>query len=225
MVLVVAGVLSAMTAMRFAIRGREVTVPELSGLTEAEARAILFDEGLSLDVESSRFSDSVPAGRILDQTPAPRVAVKRDRSVRVLLSLGDRPLSIPDVQGSSLRSAQMLFSQRGLTVGNTLYAHTDTGEGSTVVYQSPSPGEMSGFDPSVSVLVSLGPVDDYFIMPDLTGRLASAVTPRMRNEGFRSAEISATTQTGAPAGVIVGQQPAPGYRVSRNDVIRLEVGQ
>ena len=36
-ILSVAGILSALTAMRFAIRGREVTVPSLIGKTEQQA--------------------------------------------------------------------------------------------------------------------------------------------------------------------------------------------
>ena len=39
-ILFVAAILSAMTAMRFAIRGREVAVPQVVGRTEDEARQI-----------------------------------------------------------------------------------------------------------------------------------------------------------------------------------------
>ena len=39
-ILAVAGVVSALTAMRFAIRGREVEVPQLMGKTKDEAEAL-----------------------------------------------------------------------------------------------------------------------------------------------------------------------------------------
>src|SRR5438876_9672062 len=67
-ILAVAGVVSALTAMRFAIRGREVEVPVLSGKTKDEAEQILKDRGLKLKVSSSRFS-SVPEGKVLEQNP------------------------------------------------------------------------------------------------------------------------------------------------------------
>src|SRR5262245_7082749 len=47
-ILTVAGIVSALTAMRFAIRGREVEVPQLAGKTKEEAETILKNRGLRL---------------------------------------------------------------------------------------------------------------------------------------------------------------------------------
>ena len=68
-ILCVAGILSALTAMRFAIRGREVTVPSLVGKTEAEATEILNRSGLILKVSSKQFNAKVPEGHVLEQIP------------------------------------------------------------------------------------------------------------------------------------------------------------
>jgi beta-lactam-binding protein with PASTA domain len=225
MVLIVAGLGSAMVAMRYAIRGQEVVVVDLTGMTQVEAADLLFDQGLGLDVLGGRFSLTVPEGEVLNQTPRAGVSVKRDRSVRILLSLGERQFPVPDVEGSSLRSAQMLLGQRGLSVGNTMYAHSAGGDPSTVVYQSPPAGDMGGADPSVNVLVSLGPIGDYYIMPDVTGQQVDAVTARMRSEGFRVGEIRNTRQAGTAPGRILGQEPTPGYKIAKTDIIRLEVSE
>src|SRR5437764_13111898 len=68
-ILMVAAVLSALTAMRFAIRGREVIVPPLVGKTQAEAQKELEDRGLLLKVSSKRFSADIAEGRVVDQIP------------------------------------------------------------------------------------------------------------------------------------------------------------
>src|SRR5262245_34346799 len=75
-ILCVAGILSALTAMRFAIRGREVAVPELVGKTEAEAQEILNKSGLVLKVSSKRFSSDVPEGHVLEQIPSKGTQLK-----------------------------------------------------------------------------------------------------------------------------------------------------
>src|SRR5688572_11383520 len=106
-ILFVAAILSALTAMRFAIRGREVAVPEVVGRSEDEARQILADNGLLLRTLSPRFSDEVPAGQILNQSPPPGTRLKTNRTVKVLLSLGDRKYAVPNLVGSSLRAAQL----------------------------------------------------------------------------------------------------------------------
>ena len=225
MVLAVAGMLSAMTAMRFAIRGQEVEVPGLEGMVQIEAMRMLTERGLGFELDSSRFSETNAEGQILSQSPAAGARVKSDRSVRVLLSLGERQFPVPEVAGSSFRSAQILLTQRGLSVGNTVYSHTGQGDASTVVYQRPEAGDIGADDPAVNVLVSLGPIEQYYVMPDLTEQTADALVTRMRSEGFRLGEITYFEQVGMPPGRVVGQQPAAGYKISKNEVINLEVSQ
>ncbi len=225
LVLMVAGLLSALTAMRVVIRGREVEVPELLGKTEAEAARLLASNGLELRLASRRFSPSVAKDRIMDQIPAPGTRLKVERSVKVLVSLGERRFSVPDVEGASLRATQLMLTQRGLSVGNTLFAHTNGGEPSTVVYQSPEAGDIGASDPAVNVLVSLGPIDQYYVMPDLQGSPALPAIDRVKSEGFRLGEITYIRSTGVRAGVIVQQQPPAGYKLSKTDIILLEVSQ
>src|SRR6266571_5630187 len=69
-ILAVSSIVSALTAMRFAIRGREVEVPLLAGKTQDEAEQILKGRGLRLKVTSKRFSSEVGEGRVLDQIPS-----------------------------------------------------------------------------------------------------------------------------------------------------------
>jgi beta-lactam-binding protein with PASTA domain len=110
-------------------------------------------------------------------------------------------------------------------LGNTLYAHTPEGDPSTVAYQSPGPGTQEGSDPSVNILISLGPPAQDFIMPDLIGKLADLVASRARTEGFRIGKINYKKYPGVEAGVVIQQKPQAGYRVSKNDIILLEVSQ
>ena len=224
-ILCVAGILSALTAMRFAIRGREVVVPSVVGKTESEATEILNRSGLVLKVSSKRFSSDVPEGHVLEQIPAKGTQLKANRTVKILLSLGDRRFAVPNLLGTSLRAAQLMLNQRRLTVGNTLFAHTAVGEPSTVAYQSPSPGTVEGTDPSVNILISLGPAAESFIMPDLIGRPAELVMARARTEGFRIGKINYRSYPGVDPGVIIQQKPQAGYRLSKTETILLDVSQ
>jgi serine/threonine-protein kinase len=224
-ILVVAGIVSAMTAMRFAIRGREVVVPSLIGKTQQEAAEMLNNSGLLLKVTSSRFSSEFAEGLVLDQIPASGTRLKTNRSVKVLLSLGDRRSAVPNLIGSSLRAAQLTVTQRRLTLGNTLYAHTLEGEPSTVVYQTPKPGSVEGADPTVNILISLGPPAEYFIMPDLIGKPAELVAGRTRSEGFRLGKTTYRKYPGVEPGVVIQQKPQAGHRLTKSDVIFLDVSQ
>ena len=224
-ILMLAGLISALTAMRFAIRGHEVQVPKVTGKTKDEAEQILRGAGLKLKVSSRRFSSEVAEGKVLDQIPPSGTNLKADRTVRVLLSLGAQRFAIPNLMGASLRAAQLTLSQRGFTLGNTLYAHTAEGDPSTVVYQSPKSGTQEGGDPTVSIMISLGPPAQYFIMPDLIGKSAELVAARARTEGFHLGKINSRKYPGVEAGVVIQQKPQAGYRLTKSDVIFLDVSQ
>jgi beta-lactam-binding protein with PASTA domain len=139
--------------------------------------------------------------------------------------VGERRFAVPNLAGTSLRAAQLTLSQRRLTLGNTLYAHTPEGEPSTVAYQSPRPGTEEGSDPSVNILISLGPPAQDFIMPDLIGKPEVIVSARARNEGFRIGKINYRKYPGVDPGVVIQQKPQAGYRLSKSDVILLDVSQ
>src|SRR5262245_19731021 len=209
-ILVVAGTLSALTAMRFAIHGREVVVPDLAGKSEEEAKQLLKSKGLQFKVSSSRFSDQVPEGRIVEQVPPNGQRLRTNRTVKVLLSAGSRKYAVPNLIGTSLRAAQLMLGQNHFTVGSTLYAHTNDCEPSTVEYQSPPPGTQEGANPSVNVMVSLGPTEESFIMPDLIGKPAELVASHARAEGFRLAKFNYRKYPGVESGVVIQQKPQAG---------------
>ena len=85
-ILGVAGIVSALTAMRFAIRGREVEVPPLAGKTADQAKDIITRNGLIFKVASSRFSSEVPEGQILAQIPPAGEKVPRATTVTIVVT-------------------------------------------------------------------------------------------------------------------------------------------
>src|SRR5512135_414718 len=97
LVLVLVFLVSALTAMRFAIHGREVAVPKFTGMTIAEAERSAVDNGLLLQVESRFYSADVPEGRVMSQVPPAGEQVRRGWRVRVAQSLGPQRVAIPDV--------------------------------------------------------------------------------------------------------------------------------
>src|SRR6187399_2031317 len=127
-ILIVAAIFSAMTAMRVAIRGREVVVQDLTGKTEAEAKLILEKSGLTLRVSQTRFTPGVPEGRIVEQNPLKGTSLKTGRSVKVLVSRGERKYPVPNVLGGSERAAQLTLAESKLTLGITYHVNTNEGE-------------------------------------------------------------------------------------------------
>jgi len=105
LVLVVVALVSALTAMRFAIHGQVVEVPAVVGLTPSDAERAVAGLGLQIEVERQYYSPQIPEGRIMTQLPLPGTKVRRGWQVRVAQSLGPQRVVIPDVTKQSERAA------------------------------------------------------------------------------------------------------------------------
>ena len=67
-------------------------------------------------VKAEDFSETVPAGQIVATDPPAGTAVARDSSVRVIISKGPQPITVPDVSRQSVADATAQLQAAGLTV-------------------------------------------------------------------------------------------------------------
>src|SRR5947207_10757512 len=165
-ILASAAFLSAITAMRNGIHGREGTVPNLVGFNVSEASRILQSRGLVLRVADRIYSDQ-PINAVVRQTPPSGLLMKVSQQAHVVLSLGQRQLQIPLLEGNSLRASRIELLRAGLQVGEVSGVTVPTPV-DTVMIQNPKPGAGAA-TPRVDVLVSQGPRELAYVMPHLTG--------------------------------------------------------
>ncbi len=219
--LVATYVLFAVTAMRVALRVREVPVPDLRNRTVAEATAQLQDAGLALTVDQSgRLDPKVPAGRIALQEPAAGAVTRRQRSVRVWMSQGPRITTIPTLTGESERAAQLRLQQDGLAVTSLAEVRSSDFPSGTIIAQEP-PGSARGTE--VALLVNRGERSHNYVMPDLIGVAGSRAVDLLRARGFRVTIVGELPYPGVPAGIVLRQFPAAGFQIAAGDPISLEV--
>src|SRR3989475_8780755 len=227
LMLLVVALVSALTAMRFAIHGREVAIPDLVGKTPAEARRIVEDGGLQVEVERQYYSPSVAEGRILSQLPPAGTRVRRGWQIRVAESLGPQRVEIPNVLGQSERAAGMNIRRRGLDVGAIAQLQVPGAPADQVLSQAPPPNASGVSAPKISLLVTEAAPPQALVMPNFVDQPLGSVTLALQDAGFRVGTVafaaqpespaSATTPTPAsqpsPASMIVSQNPAPGEKV------------
>jgi len=222
LVLLTVMLLSAMTAMRMAIHGREVAIPKLVGVSMEQAERIASSNGLLLDAENRFYSDSIPEGRVVSQLPAAGTRVRRGWKMRVALSLGPQRAIIPDLTGQSARAAEINVRRRGLDVGEVATAHIPNAPPDQVLAQSPPANAMSAASPKVNLLVSAPEDSQAFVMPNLAGRHLPEVTQALEQAGMRLGTVTAS-EAGGIAGTIRKQWPPPGQRVTPGTTVNFEV--
>lgn len=211
----------AVTAMRVALRVREVPVPDLRNRTVAEATARLQEAGLALTVdESGRLDPKVPAGKIALQEPAPGTITRRQRSVRVWVSQGPRVTIIPALAGESERAAQLRLQQDGLAVVSIAEVRSSDFPGGTIMAQEP-PANARGTQ--VALLINRGERSQYYVMPDFIGVSGARAVDLLRTRGFRVTIVGELPYPGVPAGIVLRQFPSAGFQIASGDPISLEV--
>ena len=218
-ILASAAFLSAITAMRIAIHGREVTMPNLVGKNVSEASQMLQSRGLVLRVADRIYSDQ-PINVVVRQTPTSGLLMKVSQQAHVVLSLGQRQLQIPLLEGNSLRASRIELLRAGLQVGE-VSGVTMTTPVDTVMIQHPKPGAGAA-TPRVDVLVSQGPRETAYVMPHLTGLNEIEAQHRLDVAQMRR-KVNYVTAPQWPHGAVIDQSPMSGTRIPASSTIELTV--
>lgn len=115
---VIFGVLAALDA--YTRHGEAVVVPDVKGLSLAEAQTMFADRGLNCVVADSSYVKNLPAGCILDYSPTAGQRVKEGRMVYLTINALDIPLQeVPDVaDNSSVRQAEARLLAAGFRLTN-----------------------------------------------------------------------------------------------------------
>ncbi len=238
LVMMLVALVSALTAMRLAIHGREVAIPKLVGMTVTEAERTVSTAGLQITIERQFYSPDIPEGRIMTQMPPAGTKVRRGWMVRVAQSLGPQRVAIPDVTGDSERVAEMSIRRRNLDLASIAQVNLPDTTADQVIAQNP-PANASGIAaPKISLLVSNGPEAATFVMPDLTGQPLGSATLALQDAGLRVGRVSMVVAPAPaegqpplpsparqpnPASMIVTQSPAPGQKIMVGSAVNFEV--
>jgi eukaryotic-like serine/threonine-protein kinase len=219
-ILAAAAFLSAITAMRIAIHGREVNMPNLVGKNVAEANGLLRTRGLVLRVADRIYSE-LPINIVVRQSPPPGMLMKVSQQAHVVLSLGQRQLQIPLLEGNSLRASRIELLRAGLQVGEVSGITTPDEPADTVMLQTPRPGAGAA-TPRVDVLVSAGPRDAAYVMPHLVGLNEVDAQHRLDVAGLRR-KVNYVSAPQWPHGAVIDQTPLSGQRIPGSITIDLTV--
>jgi eukaryotic-like serine/threonine-protein kinase len=241
LMLVAVALVSALTAMRFAIHGQVVEVPAVVGLTPTDAERAVAGLGLQIEVERQYYSPQIAEGRIMTQLPLPGAKVRRGWQVRVAQSLGPQRVAIPDVTKQSERAAEWNIQRRGLEVASTAEMQLPGVSADQVLAQSPPANASQVAAPRTSLLVAVAPDPLAYVMPNFVGQPLGTASRTLQDAGFKLGNVSmapapangeppvavaavtAAPPQPSPASVIVTQWPPAGQKVLEGAVVSFEV--
>jgi len=193
---------------------RTVEVPSLTNLTMLEANESLSRTGLYLKIEGEDFDPAILTGRIIRQDVPPGNKVKEKRSIKVIVSKGPRISSVPQLVHETLTDAESLLMQKGISIGKTIYVHSDTVEKGKIIAQKPEPHER--LSDKITVLVSLGQHELIYFCPDF-------INKSIENAQETAEKMGLSLETKGSGNIVSAQKPKPGTLVKNADKIYLEL--
>lgn len=107
---------------RYTLHGKEITIPQVTGMTQEEAEIVLRGSELYLVVVDSTYSDKAPLGTVVEQTPPALSHAKPDRPVYVVMNARTKQLiPLPELHDVSYRQAEATLRSIGLQVAKVVY--------------------------------------------------------------------------------------------------------
>ena len=193
------------------------TVPNLVGMTEAQASNLVGANGWKLDVRRVR-DDAQAQGDVVSTDPAAGERLKKGSTLVLVVSDGATLSELPDVTGLEVDAARSELSARGLTMREAQQAPSETVPAGSVIswsvaeQASLTAGSQVPKGTTVDVVVSTG--SSSRTVPDLAGLTAEEASSKLDAAGLVLGSTTEVFSTSVEAGRVVASEPAAGAGVT-----------
>ncbi len=200
--------------------GVTVPVPNLEGLTEAQAVQALRDVGLDvgevIDHYIEREGEAV--GVVVAQDPAWGTQLAKGEKVTITVS---REMRMPDVAGKSQEEAEDALRNLGVSVIEINNKDVeDEEEVGKVLSQSPQAGAL--ISPTKTVRLTVGVEVKKKAVPDVLGKSREEAERILRAAGFQ-VTVTEEASSEVPEGYVIRQSPLADQRVAEGSMVTIVV--
>jgi eukaryotic-like serine/threonine-protein kinase len=204
--LIIALIVGAWLALRsdlFESAPEQKQVPNLIGMTEADARDAIGDAGLTVDAPDFQPDQTAPSGEVIDQEPNRDQYVDPGTAVHLTISAGLPQVEVPFLVGSTQDEARNRLRTAKLTP-EFVSKESDLPQGQ-VLETSPPAGQSVAQNTTVTVTISKGPTE----VPNVIGLNRSDAIKQLVDAGFQY-DIRGDDRSTEPRGTVTDQIPKEG---------------
>ncbi|MEQ3507131.1 Stk1 family PASTA domain-containing Ser/Thr kinase [Enterococcus cecorum] len=195
----------------------EISVPDVSNLSESAARSKLQEAGLKAAGQTEEItSDKIPEGKVVKTNPEAKAIVQKRREVVLYISTGGRKIKMKDYTDMEYNEAvealvKLDFKESKIKKKEE---YSDTVEKGKIISQTPEANsEVTPDKTSVKFVVSKGakPIN----ISDYVGMTINEALLDLANNGINESQVKQTQQeSDKEAGTILSQTPSAGSSVT-----------
>jgi len=216
---------SAWITVYLMVENKAREVPNLVGLDYDEGKETVEKLRLRIRKTSVEFSQEYPQDRIIAQTPAAGKRLKLHRTVKVVVSMGSQKITMPVLEGLSVREARILVEHKKLRLGKISRISSVSHAANRVIAQDPAARSPVIVRSTINFLVSTGVPKHWYIMPDLVKKPYEEVKKFLIEAGLKLGNVRTKYYPGVTSGIVIEQYPPAGHRTNATDIINLWVSQ
>lgn len=191
----------------------EVTVPDLIGKNEENAKKTIEDLGLVFKVENREFNNEHEEGEIIRQSVDEGTKLKKDFPVGVVVSKGSKEIKVPKLIGKYAIEAPVILAEMGLKEGEVTKEFSSTVPIDVIIDQSPKSDTPAEIDDKVNYVVSKGPKVTYTTMPKLIGSNVETAKLKITQSGLVVGQINEENSDEVEAGLVMKQSVPSGQEI------------
>lgn len=200
----------------------EVDVPSLLGRDEAEAQKIIEDLGLDFKVANREYNNEYDEGKVIEQSVDEGAKVKEGYPVEVVISKGEKEITVPNLIGKYAIEAGIILSQSNLKEGSVSEKNSDIPAGQ-IIEQYPVANTPANENDAVDYVVSIGPKITYIKMPSLLNLKLETAQLLVVQSGLTVGEVTEEASEDVEKGFVLKQSVTAGQDVAQGTAIWITI--
>jgi eukaryotic-like serine/threonine-protein kinase len=197
--------------------GRYTKVPDVSGLSRPTADLKLKDAGLHAHWLPAVHSATMPAGKVISESPTGRI--RHGGTVSLRLSSGPVTHQLPSVRNESVAEATAALQRLQIHINGTQRKYSSVPKGNAVS-TSPEAGKTVDAGSGVTLYVSRGP--QMVAVPPDTGINVGPARTALTEAGFQ-VHTSQTFSNKVGTGIVMTSDPDAGTLAVKGSTVDLVV--
>ncbi|MEA5085195.1 MAG: Stk1 family PASTA domain-containing Ser/Thr kinase [Lachnospiraceae bacterium] len=195
------------------------SMPDFTGKTLEDAQAEAKDLGITLNVSDEQYTNDYAEGQIMSQSIEKGQSISKDDVIDVVVSLGTKGFTMPDVVYETEEDAVAEIKKLGGKQPTIEYEFDDTVPAAVVLSQSPSAQTEIDSGTKITLTVSKGSETKTVTVEDYTGKQLSDVQKQLTEAGLTLGTVTENNTADGEKGKIISQSLTANKQVDRDTQI------
>lgn len=197
--------------------GKEV--PNVVGMTEAQAVEMIEAEGFQVGTIDKTHDENAEAGKVLSQDPDGGTTKPEGTKINLVISMGVNEVQLPDFSNMTIDQAQREASKYKLVLQPMEAEYSADVEVNKIIRTSPEAGATVAEGSTVKYVLSLG--TETVSVPNVVGKSRNDAMATLQDAGFK-VSIEEGYSDNIKAGIVMEQSPFGG-KLETGETVRIHV--